>query len=134
MHHSKKYLAAGILVSNLIFVFVGTFVYPWFLQMQELNQGIALVLIFFIIMVTFCSSIASYFWSFTGIPLKSLRMLAIVNHSWILFLFLFHPNLGIANNSLGDFLLYNFFSKAILIIIVFCSLLGSWFGRRFFYE
>ena len=133
-NHSKKYLAAGILVSNLIFVFVGAFVYPWFLQIQELNHGIALVLIFTITMVTFCSGIASYFWSFTKIPLKNLRMLALANHSWVLFLFLFHPNLGMANSTMGYFLMYNFFSQATLIIIITCSLLGCWFGRRVFYE
>ncbi len=134
MNHSKKYLAAGVFVSNLTFVFVGAFFYPWFMRMSELNQGIALVLIFVITMVTLCSAIASYFWSFTTIPLKSLRFLAVANHSWVLFFFLFHPNLGMADSSMSDFLMYNFFSKATLVIIIFCSLLGCWFGRRVFYE
>ncbi len=133
-NHSKKYLAAGIVVSNLIFVFIGTLVFPWFWKMQELNQGIALVLIFTITMVTFCSAIASYFWSFTGIPLVNLRFLAIANHSWVLFVFIFHPYLGIADQTIREFLMYNFFSKATLVIIIFCSLLGCWFGRRVFYE
>jgi hypothetical protein len=89
---------------------------------------------FTIVMVTFCSAIASYFWSFTGIPLKSLRLLAIVNHLWILAIFIIHPNIGVGKDNLPDFLLYNFFSKATLAIIIFCSLLGNWFGRRVLYE
>ncbi len=134
MNHSKKYIAAGVIVSNLVMVFVGAFIFPWFWKIQELNQGIALVLMFTIVMVTFCSAIASYFWSFTGIPLKSLRLLAIVNHLWILAVFIIHPNIGVGKDNLPDFLLYNFFSKATLAIILFCSLLGNWFGRRVLYE
>lgn len=134
MNHSKKYIAAGVIVSNLVMVFVGAFIFPWFWKIQELNQGIALVLMFTIVMVTFCSAIASYFWSFTGIPLKSLRLLAIVNHLWILAVFIIHPNIGVGKDNLPDFLLYNFFSKATLAIIIFCSLLGNWFGRRVLYE
>jgi hypothetical protein len=134
MNHSKKYIAAGVIVSNLVMVFVGAFIFPWFWKIQELNQGIALVLMFTIVMVTFCSAIASYFWSFTGIPLKSLRLLAIVNHLWILAIFIIHPNIGVGKDNLPDFLLYNFFSKATLAIIIFCSLLGNWFGRRVLYE
>lgn len=134
MNHSKKYIAAGVIVSNLVMVFVGAFIFPWFWKIQELNQGIALVLMFTIVMVTFCSAIASYFWSFTGIPLKSLRLLAIVNHLWILAIFIIHPNIGVGKDNLPDFLLYNFFSKATLAIILFCSLLGNWFGRRVLYE
>ncbi len=134
MNHSKKYIAAGVIVSNLVMVFVGAFIFPWFWKIQELNQGIALVLMFTIVMVTFCSAIASYFWSFTGIPLKSLRLLAIVNHLWILAVFIIHPNIGVGKDNLPDFLLYNFFSKAPLAIIIFCSLLGNWFGRRVLYE
>ena len=134
MNHSKKYIAAGVIVSNLVMVFVGAFIFPWFWKIQELNQGIALVLMFTIVMVTFCSAIARYFWSFTGIPLKSLRLLAIVNHLWILAVFIIHPNIGVGKDNLPDFLLYNFFSKATLAIILFCSLLGNWFGRRVLYE
>ena len=134
MQHSKKYIAAGIFVSNLVFVFIGAFVYPWFLGIQELNQGIALVLMFTITMVTFCSAIAGYFWAHTGVSLRSLRLLAILNHLWILVFFIVHPYLGLGKDNLLDFLLYNFFSKATLVIIVFCSLLGCWFGRRVFYE
>jgi hypothetical protein len=134
MNHSKKYIAAGVIVSNLVMVFVGAFIFPWFWKIQELNQGIALVLMFTIVMVTFCSAIASYFWSFTGIPLKSLRLLAIVNHLWILAIFIIHPNIGVGKDNLPDILLYNFFSKATLAIIIFCSLLGNWFGRRVLYE
>ena len=134
MNHSKKYIAAGVIVSNLVMVFVGAFIFPWFWKIQELNQGIALVLMFTIVMLTFCSAIASYFWSFTGIPLKSLRLLAIVNHLWILAIFIIHPNIGVGKDNLPDFLLYNFFSKATLAIIIFCSLLGNWFGRRVLYE
>jgi hypothetical protein len=134
MNHSKKYIAAGVIISNLVMVFVGAFIFPWFWKIQELNQGIALVLMFTIVMVTFCSAIASYFWSFTGIPLKSLRLLAIINHLWILAIFIIHPNIGVGKDNLTDFLLYNFFSKATLVIILFCSLLGNWFGRRVLYE
>lgn len=134
MNQSKKYLATGVIVSNLVFVFIGAFFYPWFLKIEELNQTIALILIFTITLVTFCSAIAGYFWSFTGIPLKSLRLLAVVNQIWVLGIFLFHPHFGIGTSSLSYFLLYNYFSKASLIIIIFCSILGCWFGRRVFYE
>lgn len=134
MNYSKKYIAAGIVVSNLVMVFVGAFVFPWFWKIQELNQGIALVLMLTITMVTLCSAIASYFWSFTGIPLKSLRLLAIVNHFWILVFFITHPSIGVGKDNWADFLLYNFFSKATFVIVLFCSLLGNWFGRRVFYE
>lgn len=134
MNHSKKYIAAGFIVSNLVFVLVGAFVFPWFWEIQEVDQRIALVLMFTITMVTICSAIAGYFWSFTGIPLKSLRLLASVNHIWVLIFFIIHPNLGVGNDNLNDFLLYNFFSKAVLVIILFCSLLGCWFGRRVLYE
>lgn len=134
MNHSKKYIAAGFIVSNLVFVLVGAFVFPWFWEIQEVDQRIALVLMFTITMVTICSAIAGYFWSFTGIPLKSLRLLASVNHIWVLIFFIVHPNLGVGNDNLTDFLLYNFFSKAVLVIILFCSLLGCWFGRRVLYE
>ncbi len=134
MNHSKKYIAAGFIVSNLVFVLVGAFVFPWFWEIQEVDQRIALVLMFTITMVTLCSAIASYFWSYTGIPLKSLRLLASVNHIWVLIFFIVHPNLGVGNDNLTDFLLYNFFSKAVLAIILFCSLLGCWFGRRVLYE
>ena len=134
MNHSKKYIAAGFIVSNLVFVLVGAFIFPWFWQIQEVDQRVALVLMFTITMVTIGSAIAGYFWSYTGIPLKSLRLLAIVNHIWILVFFIIHPNLGVGNDNLIDFLLYNFFSKAALVIILFCSLLGCWFGRRVLYE
>jgi hypothetical protein len=134
MNHFKKYIATGIVVSNLILVFIGALVFPWFWQIQEVDQRIALVLMFMITMVTLCSSVASYFWSYTGIPLKSLRLLAMVNHMWVLVFFILHPNLGVGNDNLMDFLLYNFFYKAVLVIILFCSLLGCWFGRRVFYE
>lgn len=134
MNHSKKYLASGVIVSNLVIVFVGAFLFNWFWQVTELHEHIALVLITTIMLVTLGSAIASYFWSFTGIPLKSLRLLAVVNHSWIFVLFFLHPEFGVKNAPIMDFIMYNFFSKACLVIIVFCSLLGNWFGRRFFYE
>jgi hypothetical protein len=134
MNQSKKYIAAGIFVSNLVFVFIGAFIFPWFWKIHELNQGIALVLIFTITLITFCSAIASYFWSYTGIPLKSLRLLAILNLLWVLIFFIIHPYIGVGKDNLTDFLMYNFFSKATLVIIIFCSLLGNWFGRRVLYE
>lgn len=134
MKQSIKYIAAGVVVSNLIYLFIGSLVFAWFWRVDELNQGIALVLMFTIIMTTLCSAVASYFWSHTGIPLKKLRWLAIANHIWVLFLFLLHPSLGVGNVTIQQFLLYNFFSKAALAIIIFCSLLGNWFGRRVFYE
>jgi hypothetical protein len=134
MNHSKKYIAAGVIVSNLVMVFIGAMIYPWFMRIEELNQGIALILMGTITLVTLCSSIASYFWSHTGIPLKKLRLLAIINSLWILTFFLLHPYIGVGNDNLMDFLLYNFFSKATLVIIIFCSLLGNWAGRRIFYE
>jgi len=134
MVHAKKYIASGVIVSNLVVVVIGAFLYPWFSNIQELNQGIALVLMATITMVTLSASIASYFWSYTGIPLKKLRLLAVVNHLWILIFFIIHPYIGVGKDNLVDFLLYNFFSKASLVIIIFCSLLGNWFGRRVFYE
>ncbi len=134
VNHSKKYIASGVIVSNLMMVFIGAFLFPWFWKIEELNQGIALVLMGSITLVTLCSSIASYFWSHTGVPLQKFRLLAIVNHLWLLIFFVMHPYIGVGNDNLVDFLLYNFFSKAILAIIIFCSLLGNWFGRRFFYE
>lgn len=134
MNHSRKYIASGVVVSNLIILFVGAFLFKWFWNVSELHEDIALVLIATIMLVTTGSSIASYFWSFTGIPLKSLRLLAVVNHCWIFFIFLIHPEFGLKNDPILDFLMYNFFFKACLVIIIFCSLLGNWFGRRFFYE
>lgn len=134
MNHSRKYIASGIVVSNLVVLFAGAFLFNWFWNVTELHEDIALVLISTIILVTAGSAIASYFWSFTGIPLKSLRLLAVVNHSWIIFIFFIHPEFGMKNTPVLDFLMYNFFSKACLVIIVFCSLLGNWFGRRVFYE
>jgi hypothetical protein len=134
MNNAKKYIAAGIVVSNLVMIFIGALVFPWFWKIQEVDQRIALVLMLIITLVTLSSSIASYFWSYTGIPLKSLRLLAMMNHIWVLVFFILHPNLGVGNDNLWDYLLYNFFYKAILVIILFCSLLGCWFGRRVFYE
>jgi hypothetical protein len=134
MNHSKKYIASGVIISNLVMVFVGALLYPWFARIEELNQNIALILLFTITMVTLCSSIASYFWSHTGIPLKKLRLLSVINNLWILVFFISHPYIGVGKDNLLDFLLYNFFSKATLAIIIFCSLLGNWFGRRIFYE
>jgi hypothetical protein len=150
MNHSKKYLAAGIIVSNLIMIFIGAFIFPWAWGIMDLNHHIGLLIIVLITMVTFCSAVASYFWSFTGLPLKSLRWLAVSNMIWLWVLCLFHPELGPKiityytyldvgqqvpmKISFKDDLLYNFFSKFTLLIVVFCSLLGNWFGRRVFYE
>jgi hypothetical protein len=132
--HSKKYIAAGVIVSNLVFVFIGAMVFPWFQAIQEVDQRVALLLMLLIGMVTISSAVAGYFWSYTGIPLKNLRWLAVGNLLWILVFFIFHPNIGLGNYNLLDYLLYNFFWKPALAIIIFCSLLGCWFGRRVLYE
>lgn len=143
-NHSKKYIGSGIIVSNLVMVFAGAFILPWIWRMEEFNGLLPMILI---VLVTLCSSIASYFWSFTGIPLKKLRWLAVVNLLWVWIVLLFQPYLapktfrlvfdsGLIHqefNYVND-LLYNFTSKLTLVIILFSSLLGNWFGRRFFYE
>lgn len=134
MNNSKKYIAAGIVVSNLVFVFLGALLFPWFQSIQEVDQKIALLLIVLIGLITISSSIAGYFWSFTGIPLRNLRWLAVGNMFWVLIFFPIHPNIGIGNYNFPDYLLYNFFWKPALVIIIFCSLLGCWFGRRVLYE
>ena len=117
---------------------------PWYWRQEEFNGLFPMVLIF---LVTLSSSVASYFWSFTGVPLKKLRWLAVINLFWIWFVLLFQPYIApqvfrvmlddglmhMEYDFVDDFL-YNFTSNSHLVIIVSCSLLGNWFGRRFFYE
>ena len=146
MNDSKKYIFSGVVISNLIMFFVGSFIVPWMWGVVELNHQIALVLMLIIVFVTLCSAVASYFWSYTGIPLRNLRWLAVANLIWVWVFMLFHPAIGLkttysffneatlTETVIVDDLLYNFFSKAILLIVILCSLLGNWFGRRVFYE
>jgi hypothetical protein len=140
-NHSKKYIASGIIISNLLMVFLGSFLFGWYWRLEEFNGVFPFLLI---ILVTFCSSIASYFWSHTQIPLKSLRMLALIHLIWVWIILCFQPYFGLAqvfidkeiqsSQYLWDNFLYIFTGTASLLIIIFCSLLGNWFGRRVFYE
>lgn len=148
MNHSRKYIGSGIIVSNLLMIFAGSFFFRWLWGVKELHQDIALVMLLLIVLVTFCTGVASYFWSFTGVPIRKLRLLAIGNLLWVWVLLLFHPALGLSTlivpleltdtfsgeASLRSDLLYNYFSKAFLVIVIICSLLGNWFGRRVLFE
>ena len=140
-NHSKKYIASGVIISNLLMVFLGSFLFGWYWRLEEFSGIFPMLLI---ILVTLCSSVASYFWSHTGVPLKNLRLLASIHLIWVWVLLCFQPYFGLlqvladqqiqSSAYLWDSFLYIFTGVTTLLIIVFCSLLGNWFGRRMFYE
>ena len=142
MNHSKKYIASGIIISNLIMIFAGAFIFPWYWNLDEFSGLFPMLLI---ILTTICSTTAGYFWSFTGATLKSLRLLAVVHLFWVWIVLWFQPHFGLAQlppmekdiqfmKYVMDNYLYIFNGVTTFFIILFCSLLGNWFGRRFFYE
>lgn len=122
--HRKSCLAAGFIVSNLIQFFIGSFFFLKFWQIDPMQSEISLVLIGSIFLSTLTASVASYFWSLGGINLKNIRLLAIPNGSLIWFLYVVHPKLG------SDYFFVIFGG----VVVLFCAMLGTWFGRRFFYE
>jgi len=121
--HRNAYLLAGFVISNLVICFLGAFIFPAFWSLG-IDSDISIVFIGTIFFVTFSSSIASYYWSLGGISLRTIRTLAIPNGSWVWFLYVMHPEFG------KDIFLIIFSA----VIVLFCAPLGTWFGRRFFYE
>lgn len=122
--HRKALLALGFILSQLIGFFVGAFIFiPLWFNNLENGEG-ALLLLGVIFLVTLIAAVASYFWSLAGLPLGTIRLLAVPNGALLWFYGVLHPALG------GD-LFFSIFDGAIIII---CSMLGSWFGRRVFYE
>lgn len=136
--HSKKYILSGIVVSNLIVIFISGFIFKWFWNLDHYNEQIALGIMYVILIVTIGSAIASYFWSHTEIPLNKLRLLAMINHFWIWFVLFFHNAFGynsdLAASNLYEAITNHFFEGFFVFVIIFCSILGQWFGRRMFYE
>jgi hypothetical protein len=121
--HKKKLLVAGIVISNLLNIMIMGLLYSTFFSMDTESADIALILIGNIFITTFISSVASYFWSLGGFELKTIRNVAPANA--LLTLSPYIINTGLHS-------IY-FFIMAV-IILLFCSQLGAWFGRRVYFE
>jgi len=114
---------SGVVISNLLYVFMmGFLLKPW-LQVDPYQGDISLIILGHIFFTTFMSSVAGYFWSVAGFPLKTLRRAAPANALLTLLPFVLHTELH-----------QPFFVVFALLVLLFCSQLGVWFGRRFFYE
>ena len=114
---------SGVVISNLLYVFMMGFVlHPW-LQVDPYEGDISLIIFSHIFFTTLMSSAAGYFWSEAGLSLKTVRRAAPANALITMVPFVLHTGL-----------LEPFFMILAVIILLFCSQLGVWFGRRFFYE
>jgi hypothetical protein len=114
---------SGVVISNLLYVFImGFLLKPW-LQVDPYEGDISLIIFGHIFFTTFMSSAAGYFWSVAGLSLKTVRRAAPANALITMVPFVLHAGL-----------LEPFFMILAVIILLFCSQLGVWFGRRFFYE
>jgi len=70
---------SGVVISNLLYVFMmGFLLKPW-LQVDPYQGDISLIILGHIFFTTFMSSVAGYFWSVAGFPLKTLRRAAPAN-------------------------------------------------------
>lgn len=114
---------SGVVISNLLYVFIMGFVLKPWLQVDPYDGDISLIILGHIFFTTLMSSVAGYFWSLAGLPLKTLRRAAPANALITLVPFIVHPEL-----------LEPFFMVFSVVVLLFCSQLGVWFGRRFFYE
>lgn len=114
---------SGVVISNLVYIFVIGFVLKPWLQVDPYEGDISLIIFGHIFFTTLMSSAAGYFWSVSGMPLKTLRRAAPANALLTMVPFILHPDLR-----------QPFFMILAVIILLFCSQLGVWFGRRFFYE
>lgn len=121
--HKKKLFIAGIIISNLLNIMIMGLLYSAFISMDTESADVALILIGNIFITTFISAIASYFLSLGGFELKTIRNVAPANA--LLTLSPYIINTGLHS-------IY-FFIMAV-IILLFCSQLGAWFGRRVFFE
>lgn len=122
--HRTSYLLAGFVISALVVFFIGIFLFPLFWKIDPLQSEISLVFICTIFLATLSASVASYFWSVGGVSMKNIRLLAVPNASPVWFMYVIHPQLG------KDL----FFVIFGIVVVIFCAFLGSWFGRRFFFE
>lgn len=114
---------SGVVISNLLYVFImGFLLKPW-LHVDPYEGDISLIIFGHIFFTTLMSSVAGYFWSVAGLSLNTLRRAAPANALITIVPFLLHPEL-----------INPFFIIFALVVLLVCSQLGVWFGRRFFYE